>query len=73
MPDRRFGRGHRELVGVIAEQPLHRAELDLVAERRRGAVRVDVVDVLGAMPARSHAARIARSAPLPSGAGAVTW
>src|SRR5258708_3784478 len=30
MADRRFGGGHRELVGVLAEQPLHRAELDLV-------------------------------------------
>ena len=33
------------LLGRIAEQPRHRAELDLVAERRRGAVGVDVVDV----------------------------
>ena len=31
--------------GGIADQALDRAELDLVAERRRGAVRVDVVDV----------------------------
>ena len=38
--------------GGIADQPLHRAKLDLVAERRRGAVRVDVVDVAGVMPAR---------------------
>ncbi len=47
MPGRRFGRRHGELVGVIAEQALHRPQLDLVAERRRGAVGVDVVDVLG--------------------------
>ena len=31
--------------GIIADQPLHRAELDFVAERRRGAMRVDVVDL----------------------------
>src|SRR5262249_15132602 len=38
VPDRGFGRGHRELVGMVAEEPLHRAELDLVAFGRRGAV-----------------------------------
>ena len=40
-----FGRGHRHPRGGIAEQPLRRAEFDLVAERRRGAVRVDVVEI----------------------------
>ena len=29
---------------MIAEQPLDRAEFDFVAERRRGAVCVDVID-----------------------------
>src|SRR5215471_3518484 len=46
MPDRRLGRGHRQLVGVLAEQPLHRAELDLVAEGSRGAVSIYVIDLL---------------------------
>ena len=46
--------------GRVADQALHRAELDLVAERRRGAVRVDVVDLggrdAGALDRRLHAA-----------------
>ena len=53
--------------GGIAEQPLHRAELDLVAERRRGAVRVDVVDVAGgnsgALERHAHAAERRRRRP----------
>src|SRR5579871_376231 len=48
--DRRFGRRHRQAIGVVAEQPLDRAQLDLVAERGRGAVRVDVVDLVGRQP-----------------------
>ena len=60
MADRRFGRRHRHLRGGIAEQPLDRAEFDLVAERRRGAVRVDVVDIgrrdAGALHRGAHAA-----------------
>ena len=55
----------------IAEQPLDRAQFDLVADRRRGAVRVDVVDLGGRQPARFSAALIARKAPSPSGEGAV--
>src|SRR5665213_2308966 len=46
MADRRFGRGHRYFIGVVAEDTLHRIQLDLVAQRRRGAVRVDVVDLV---------------------------
>ena len=45
MADGALGRAHRRLAGGLAEQPLDRAQLDLVAERRRGAVGVDVVDV----------------------------
>ncbi len=45
MADRRLGRRHRDLARRLAQQPLDRAELDLVAQRRRGAVGVDVVDV----------------------------
>ena len=44
------------LAGGIAEQPLDRAELDLVAERGRGAVGVDVVDVGGRDAARACSA-----------------
>src|SRR5436309_2113531 len=40
----RFGRGHGELVGVPAEAPPDGERLDLVAVRRRRAVRVDVID-----------------------------
>ena len=43
--DGRLGRRQGELARRLAEQALHRAQLDLVAERRRGAVGVDVVDV----------------------------
>jgi len=50
---------------------MHRAELDLVAKRRRGAVGIDVVDLAAAMPARLIAAFMQRSAPSPSWAGAV--
>ena len=33
------------MADVVAEQPAYRAQLELVAERRRGAVRVDIVDI----------------------------
>src|ERR1051326_4585653 len=60
MPDRRLGRRHRDLAGRIANDALDRTELDLVAEGRRGAVRVDVVDLgrgnLGALERHAHAA-----------------
>ena len=60
MADRRFGRGHRHLAGGVAEQPLDRGKLDLVAHRRRGAMRVDIVDIggidAGALHRRHHAA-----------------
>ena len=47
MADRRLGRRHRYAVGGSAEQPLDRGQLNVVAERGRGGVGVDVVDVLG--------------------------
>ena len=60
MADRRLGGRHGELAGGVAEQPLDGGELDLVAHRRRGAVRVDVVDVArleaGALQRHAHAA-----------------
>ena len=59
---------------VIAEAALDRDGLGDVAQRRRGAVRVDVVDVLGV---RARALRSAfamqRAAPSPSSGGAVMW
>ncbi|MCY1172102.1 hypothetical protein D9M73_122310 [compost metagenome] len=45
MPDRRLGRAHRQRVDIAAEQAAHRVQFQLVAERGRGAVRVDVIDV----------------------------
>src|SRR3546814_8126542 len=36
VPDRRFGRTHRQIPDRIAEQPPPRAKLQLVAERGRG-------------------------------------
>src|SRR5215472_17972205 len=47
MPNCRFRRGHRKLVGVPAKKPFHRAEFDFIAKRGGGAVRVDVIDFLG--------------------------
>jgi hypothetical protein len=44
--DRRFRAAHRSAVKVVAEYALHRRELNGVCHRR-GAVGVDVVDVLG--------------------------
>src|SRR5215831_3058784 len=38
VPDRGFGRGHAHAASSIADQPMHGTELDLVPERRRGAV-----------------------------------
>src|SRR2546427_4316973 len=41
MTDRRFGVRHGDAAGVVADEPLHRVEFDLVAEWRRCAVRID--------------------------------
>src|SRR3546814_16911297 len=40
VPDRRFGRTHRQIPDRIAEQPPHRAKLPLVAERGQGPFRL---------------------------------
>jgi hypothetical protein len=45
MADGGLRRRHGGLARRLAEQALDGAQLDLVAERRRGAVGVDVVDV----------------------------
>ena len=50
----RLGRGHRHLARGVAEQPLDGLQLDLVAHLRRGAVGVDVVDVVGGDPGALH-------------------
>ena len=70
----RLGRRDRELRRVLAEAALDRHRLDLVAVRRRGAVRVDVVD-LGRLDAGAlDAPRASRgTAPSPSSDGAVMW
>ena len=47
VPDRRLGRGDGDRRGVLAERGLQRGRLGAVVERRRGAVGVDVDDVLG--------------------------
>src|SRR5215471_91428 len=45
MADRRLRRRHRELTCGIAEEPFDGSQLDLIAQRSRGSVGVDVVDV----------------------------
>ena len=71
MSDAGFGRGHRHPSGGIADHALHGAEFDLVAKRRRRAVRVDIVDLARGIPARFIAMFMQRKAPSPSGEGAV--
>src|SRR5215471_205899 len=46
MPNRGFRRRHRQFIRMSAKKPLHRTELDLVAERGGGTVGVNVVDLL---------------------------
>jgi hypothetical protein len=60
-----------ETLPMIAEQALHRAQLDRVGHGR-GAMGVDIVDVGRVMPAFFSAISIERKAPKPSGCGAVT-
>src|SRR3954453_12075261 len=66
MADSRFRGRHRKPIGMIAEQALHGPQLDLVAERGRGAVRVDVVDTF-----RRQAGAAERVAHRAEGAAAV--
>src|SRR5215471_16538859 len=47
VPDRRLGRGHAYTTRGIAEQPFDGIELDFIAQRRRSAVRIDVIDLAG--------------------------
>src|SRR4030081_4005245 len=60
MADRGLGRRHRDLGRRIAHHALHRVELDLVAERGRGAMGIDVVELgrrdAGALERHGHAA-----------------
>src|SRR5215471_16994407 len=46
MTNRGLSRGHRQLVGVLPEEPFDRAELDLVAERSRSAVSVYIINLV---------------------------
>src|ERR1700730_18474742 len=45
MSDCRFRRGHGKGPAVVAGYPLDGPDLDFVAKRRRGSMRVDVVDL----------------------------
>ena len=47
VPDHRFVRGHRNALGALAEYGHHADTFHLVVLGRAGAVRVDVVDVVG--------------------------
>jgi hypothetical protein len=47
MAGHRLGRADHQLAGVVAERALHRRTLGDVAQRRRRAVRIDVVDLRG--------------------------
>ena len=53
VPGHRLGRGHGHVFRMIADQPLDRAQLDPVGHGR-GAVGVDVVDVLDRDPGPFH-------------------
>ena len=62
------------LFARVAEHQLDRLQLQVVAQRRRGAVRVHVLDLgPAAMPPLRSAARIERTAPSWPSAGAVMW
>src|SRR5204863_19645 len=45
MADRRLGRAHRQAADRIAEEPADGPQFEFIAQRRRGAVRIDVIDV----------------------------
>src|ERR1700730_9784343 len=45
MSDRRFRRGHGKRPATVARYLLDCPDLDFVAERRRGSMRVDIIDV----------------------------
>ena len=47
MAGHRLGRTDRQLVGLLAEYPLHRTGLSFVASQSRGAVGVDVLHLIG--------------------------
>src|SRR5580658_8227708 len=66
MTDRRFRRRHRDVAGGVTDQSLDGLELDLVAERRRRAMGVDIVDI-----ARRYAGAADRGAHAPERAIAV--
>ena len=59
----------RDVRGVVAEDRPDRLRLAQVAQRRRGAVRVDQVDLVAGTPWRSSAGSIARRTPSPFSTG----
>ena len=58
---------------MVAEDALDGDRLGLVADRRRRAVRVDVLDLLRLMLASLSARCMTRIMPLPSSDGEVMW
>ena len=64
----RLGRGHRQRVGVLAEDAADRLRLDLVIILGAGAMRVEVVDVFGREAGIGEAGRIAAAGPSTVGA-----
>src|SRR5215831_1985355 len=69
---RAFRRGDRRpFRGLFAKRELDHPALARVPERGRGAVRVDVLDLVRAIPASANAIRIARAGPSPVGSGSV--
>ena len=72
---RALRRGDRRVARVLlAERQLDHARLGRVAERRRGAVRVDVVDLVRLDPRRRRTPSSSRGpGSRPSGSGSVMW
>jgi hypothetical protein len=66
VPGHRLGGRDRQAARVVAERRLDRHRLEAVVERRRRAVRVDVVDFGGSIPALRTAICMARAPPSPS-------
>ncbi len=62
------------LLGVLAEDRLDRHRFGLIAQRRAGAVGIDVADLArGEMRPSSKARSMALAAPVPFSSGCVMW
>ena len=72
VPGHRLGRADGQLLRVVAEDGLDRLGLGHVADRRRGAVGVDVIDLVQRDARRASACAASPcTAPAPPGAGEV--